>query len=260
MRKRVVLIAGGSSGIGAAIAMRLAQAGAVGVAVTYANNRKGADRVVSQVQELGCKALALQLRAAEHSGLSRVVESTQGELGPIDVAVNCVGISRIARIAEPDFWSSWTACQEVNVDFLWRFLLAVVPGMKERGFGRFVNVSSVSAHETRSGVASYAISKGTQNAIIRHAARELAEYGILINAVLPGMVDTPHLRESNTRLAERAGKTLEQVNAGILSETWTGKMVAPEEVAECVALLASERNHSLIGESLAVGGGRGCRT
>jgi NAD(P)-dependent dehydrogenase (short-subunit alcohol dehydrogenase family) len=253
---RRALVCGGSSGIGRAIASRLAERCEF-VCVTYAHNEAGAAQVASAIEQAGARAGTLRLDASEPEAMRDVLRRALASGGHYDIVVNCIGESRLATVCGGQMSAALRGAFEVNVAALVVLLEESLPQMAERGWGRFVQVSSVSALETRPAVGPYALTKAMQNGLIRFAAREVAGRNVCVNAIAPGMTSTAHLLRSNERLAASTGRTLEQVNADILAETWTKRMLDPVEIAQYVAFLCSEHARSIVGQTLVVAGGRG---
>lgn len=166
---------------------------------------------------------------------------------PIDILINNAGINIIQPLAEVSD-DNIQASIQINLLAPFRLARALAPGMKERGYGRIVNISSVWAMVTKMGRAPYSMAKAGLGGMTRTFAVELASSNVLVNAVAPGYVDTELTRQNNTD---------EQIE-GIKKLIPIGRLAAPEEIAEVVAFLASEKNSYITGQVIVVDGGFTC--
>jgi 3-oxoacyl-[acyl-carrier protein] reductase len=219
--KKTALITGGSRGIGLAIRERL--------------DRKGINIIAPGRNDLDL--LSAPSIDAYVSSLGR----------PIDVLINNAGINIIQPLAEVSD-DNIQASIQINLLAPFRLARALAPGMKERGYGRIVNISSVWAMVTKMGRAPYSMAKAGLGGMTRTLAVELASSNVLVNAVAPGYVDTELTRQNNTD---------EQIE-GIKKLIPMGRLAAPEEIAEVVAFLASEKNSYITGQVIVVDGGFTC--
>ena len=239
---RVALVTGGASGIGKAVVRGLAAEGArVGICDL---NAAGAEEVAA---EIGGGALAVAMdvtdTASVRAGVAQVVES----LGAPDVLVNAAGWDRVMRFLETDedFWDRVLA---INFRGVVATCHAVLPHMVERGSGAVVNVASEAGRSGSSGEAVYSGAKGAVIAFSKSVAREVARRGVRVNVVAPGLTDTPFMQRN---IDEGHGKLME----AIVSATPLRRMSTPEEVAEAILFLASDRASFTTGETLSVSGG-----
>src|SRR5262245_57058825 len=184
LRDRVALVTGASQGIGEAIARRFVGEGAhvVGVA-------RNGDALAALAAELGGFG-GIPADVRDHDALARCVEDTVARHGRIDILVNNAGIAFYERLTEAGL-ERWRQTLGVNLEAQFVLCRLVAPHMIRHGYGRIVNISSTQSIATEPGVGAYAASKGGINALTRGIAVELAEYGILVNAVLPGVIHTP---------------------------------------------------------------------
>ena len=239
---RVALVTGGASGIGKAVVRGLAAEGArVGICDL---NAAGAEEVAA---EIGGGALAVAMdvtdTASVRAGVAQVVES----LGAPDILVNAAGWDRVMRFLETDedFWDRVLA---INFRGVVATCHAVLPHMVERGSGAVVNVASEAGRSGSSGEAVYSGAKGAVIAFSKSVAREVARRGVRVNVVAPGLTDTPFMQRN---IDEGHGKLME----AIVSATPLRRMSTPEEVAEAILFLASDRASFTTGETLSVSGG-----
>lgn len=236
---RRALITGGASGIGAAVARRLAADGAL---VCIADLQ--GDAAVQLAAELGGTGLALDV-----TDFDRVHAAVQAR-GPFQVLVNSAGVDQHAFFTQTGP-ADWQRLLAVNLESVFNTTHAVLPAMQAAGQGRIVNVASEAGRLGSRGGAVYAAAKGGVIAFTRSIARENGRKGITANVVAPGPVDTPLLRQA---LATGGDKLL----AAMTQATLAGRLGQPGEVAAAVAFLASDAAAFITGEVLGVSGGMGC--
>jgi 3-oxoacyl-[acyl-carrier protein] reductase len=239
---KIALVTGGSRGIGRAIAIRLAQAGAK-VAFNYRGNHDAAQAVLGELKGGGAHAMAVAGDVSVSADVDRVVNATLEAFGRIDILVNNAGITRdtlVMRMSEED----WDAVLDTNLKSCFLMTKAVMRGMLRQRAGRIVNVTSVSGVLGNAGQANYAASKAGMIGFTRSTAREVASRGITVNAVAPGFIET-----------DIWANTSEQARQAILSMAPLGTIGQPEDVAEAVAFLASDAARYITGQTLNVDGG-----
>lgn len=240
--RKVALVTGASRGIGRAIALRLAESG-YDVAVNYNSNAAEADKVVGAVTAMGRKAIAVRANAGDRAEVNAMFRTVVKELGRIDVLVNNAGVVDDAFLltVSPD---SLDRSLDINVKGYFYCAQAATLKMFKAKKGAIINVSSVSSMMALPGQSVYAATKGAVNSMTATLARELAPYGIRVNAIAPGFIATDmvaHLPE------EKINEYLTQIPLGRL-----GKV---EEVAELAAFLASDEAAYITGQTLVIDGG-----
>jgi len=237
---RSALVTGGAKGIGAAIARRLI---AEGAQVTIGDvDTEGAERVAA---EIGATWVALDVTDPD-SAVAAVDAA-----GALDVLVNNAGMDEFAFFTDTDP-GLWDRVLAVNLKGVLACTHAVLPGMQRAGYGRIVNVASEAGRVGSKGSAVYSAAKGGVIAFTKAAARENARYGITVNAIAPGPIDTPLLRR-----ARELGEIGERIIETMKGATQLRRLGRPEEVAAAVAFLASEEAAYVTGETLGVSGGLG---
>jgi 2-hydroxycyclohexanecarboxyl-CoA dehydrogenase len=235
------LVTGGASGIGAAIARRLA---AEGAEVTIGDlNLEGATEVAGEIS-----GLSIQLDVTDLGSAQAAVDSAGP---PIDILINNAGTDEFGFFAQttPEQWEKVIA---VNLNGVLNCTFAALPGMQEAGYGRIVNIASEAGRVGSKGSAVYSAAKGGVIAFTKVMAREGARYGITANAIAPGPIETPLLMQAK-EFGEIGEKIIETMKAG----TQLRRLGQPEEVAAAVAFLASDDASYVTGETLGVSGGLG---
>jgi 2-hydroxycyclohexanecarboxyl-CoA dehydrogenase len=238
---QVAIVTGGASGIGQATARRLAEEGA---AVVIADvNGEGADGVARSISEGGGRAIALQVDVTDAPGVRAMTEQAITAFGKIDILVSNAGWDRAGPFADTDE-ELWDRVIAINYRGHLATCHAALPYMRERGGGRIVTVASDAGRVGSSGEVVYSGAKGAVIAFTKGLAREVARYGINVNCVAPGLVDTPLLAGMPEKLIAAIVRSIPLRRTGV-----------PEEIAAAICFFASDDAAYITGQTLSVNGG-----
>jgi 3-oxoacyl-[acyl-carrier protein] reductase len=240
---KTALVTGASRGIGKACALLLAQAGA-DVAVNYRQNEAAADETVDEIQAMGVKSVAIQADVSLPEGVENLVRRTVEQLGPVDLLVNNAGIFDRISHEETD-WEQWRQTMASNLDSAFLVTWAVKESMIQREYGRIVNISSIAGIRPRPMSIAYAASKAGMIGFARSLAQALAPHNIRVNTVAPGLIATDILNDVD-----------QQDLQDLIDATPIPRIGKPEEIAELVFFLLSERSSFMTGQTLVASGGR----
>ncbi|HEY1497924.1 MAG TPA: 3-oxoacyl-ACP reductase family protein [Candidatus Solibacter sp.] len=233
---RVALVTGSSRGIGRAIAVGMARAGA-DVVINYKARAAEARDAEAEIAGLGRRVLAVKADVANSAEVERLLDTVRTQLGPIDILVNNAGIARVQAMEETTE-RDWDELLAVNLKSCFLMTQAVLPGMRARRWGRIVNLSSVAAHVGGVVGAHYAASKAGMLGLTHFYASRLAKEGITVNAISPALIETEMVTANVNATPERIP---------------IGRFGAVEEVADVAVMLA--RNGYITGQTLHVNGG-----
>jgi len=236
LENRVALVTGGSRGIGRSVAVALAGAGAQ-VAVTYRTQQSAAEEVCATIRSMGSRAIALQADVSVSSEIDRMVTAVERELGQVDILVNNAGIAQIKpfnELTEAD----WDYLLDVNLKSAFLVTQRVLPGMRQRRWGRIINLSSVAAQTGGVIGPHYAASKAGLIGLTHSYAALLAKEGITANAIAPALIATDMITSNPNASTERLP---------------VGFFGSPEEIARAAVLLAE--SDFITGQTISVNGG-----
>jgi len=240
---RVALVTGGRSGIGAAVAVALAREGC-DVAIVDLARDEAAERVLAAVEDTGRRSLMIEADVQDFEPAREAVASTAETLGGFDILVCSAGISRDA-VSWKMTREEWDRVIGVNLTGTFNYNRAAAERFRHGGWGRIVNVASINGLRGKLGLANYSASKGGVIALTRTMARELGRYGVTANAIAPGFVRTPLTANLPEEILEQAER-----------ETALGRLGEPEDCADLVAFLCSERARHMTGDVIRIDGGQ----
>jgi len=236
---RVALVTGGSRGIGAAISEGL-QAAGYSVAANYAGNDEAANAFNGKTG-----IPVYKWSVADYDACKAGIAKVEADLGPVEILVNNAGITRDGMFHKmtPE---QWKEVIDTNLSGVFNMTHPIFPGMRDRGFGRIVNISSINGQKGQAGQVNYSASKAGDVGFTRALAQEGAFKGITVNAICPGYIGTEMVRAIPQKVLDE--KIIPQIPVGRLGE--------PEEIARCVVFLASDEAGFLTGSTLSPNGGQ----
>ncbi|MDD3837073.1 MAG: acetoacetyl-CoA reductase [Phenylobacterium sp.] len=235
---RVAFVTGGTRGIGHAIVARL-QSDGIKVAAGYSANDAAARACA---EELGC--MVVKGNVGNFEDCRRAVEEVEKELGPVDILVNNAGITRdgVFHKMTPEQWSEVI---RVNMDSVFNMTRQVIEGMRDRGWGRIINISSINGQKGQIGQTNYSAAKAGVIGFTKALALENARKGVTVNCIAPGYIDT-----------EMVQAVPENVLQQIVGQIPVGRLGRGEEIADMVAFLAGEHAGFVTGATLSLNGGQ----
>jgi NAD(P)-dependent dehydrogenase (short-subunit alcohol dehydrogenase family) len=252
LRGRTAVITGAGSGIGAETSVVLAGYGA-SVAVCDIND-DGAAAVVGRIQAANGTAIAVHHDVRDKQSSLEMAATVEHQLGPIGILVNNAGVSRRVPFLELDE-TEWDRLMSINVKGVLFTTQAVLPGMLRRRSGSVINMSSVVGKEAYPGFLHYCTSKFAVIGMTQALAKEFASYDVTVNAVCPGIVETPLHDEVVKQMAKGAGVTVEQAWKDFVDSVPLGRPQSATDVAEMIAFLASDKARNITGSAFNVAGG-----
>lgn len=246
LSEKVALVTGGSLGIGRAIVLALAREGA-DVAFTFLGFRVKAgeqEDVATEVRSLGRRCLAVESDVSKFRDAEAVVRRVVRELGGLHILVNNAGITRDGVIWKMDE-EQWDQVLGVNLKGCFNYIRGASPIFREQRHGKIVNIASINGMRGKFGQANYAASKAGIIGLTKTVAKELGKYNVNVNAIAPGMIETDMTQTLS-----------EEVKQQSVSEIVLGRLGQPEDIAEAVAFLVSEKARHITGEIMKVDGGQ----
>lgn len=244
LKGKNALVTGGSRGIGRAIALELAKEGA-NIVINYTNNDKAAEKTVAEIEDLGVKAIAIKANVSNEEDVFNMVKQVKEEFGIIDILVNNAGITRdnlLIRMKVED----WEKVLDINLKGVFVCSKAVARDMMKQNYGKIINISSVVGITGNAGQTNYSASKAGIIGFTKSLARELASKNINVNAIAPGFIET----DMTTELSEK-------VKESMLSSIPLKRYGQPEDIANLVSFLCTEKASYITGQVIQVDGGMG---
>jgi len=245
LQERLAVVSGGSRGIGRAIALELARRGAK-VVVNYHQSSPAAESLVNEILAAGGQAAAFRADVSLAAEAQALVKFAIDTFGDLHILVNNAGITRdmlIMMMSEED----WQAVQDTNLKATFLCAKAAVKHMMRKRYGRIINISSVAGQMGNPGQTNYSASKAGIIGFTKALAKELGAFNINVNAVAPGLIETPMLTQSEAR-----DKIVDMAMAEIVLK----RVGTPEDLANAVVFLASEKARHITGEVIKVDGGQ----
>jgi acetoacetyl-CoA reductase len=236
---RVAVVTGGTRGIGAAISRALKEAG-YKVAVNYAGNDEAANKFRAETQ-----VAAYKWDVGNYEACVQGIKRIEAEMGPVEILVNNAGITRDAMFHKmmPEQWSQVI---NTNLNSLFNMCRQVIEGMRERNFGRIINISSINGQKGQMGQVNYSASKAGDIGFTKALAQENARKGITVNAICPGYIATEMVMAVPKDVLEK----------NIIPQIPTGRLGQPEEIARCVVFLAGDDAGFITGSTISANGGQ----
>lgn len=244
---KVALVTGAGSGLGAESARRLALEGAA-VVLTDISAEAG-QAVADGIADAGGKALFLTQNVAEEARWAEVVAETLKAFGRLDVLVNNAGVAGGGPLLETTF-EAWRQLMDINLDGVFLGMKAVAPVMVEAGHGSIINLSSILGKVGSPGAPAYCASKGGVALLTKATALELAPFGVRVNSVHPGFIETPMVAG-----ALRDVENANEMRDIIISRHALGRLGVPREIADGIVFLASDESSFMTGSELVIDGG-----
>jgi NAD(P)-dependent dehydrogenase (short-subunit alcohol dehydrogenase family) len=241
LEHKIAVVTGAGQGIGQGIALKLAEKGAH-VVVSDVREQTAID-TAAQIETMGRRALGLKADVANRGEILKMVETTIAEFGRIDILVNNAGIARSATLLKLSE-EAWNTVLDVNLTGAFRATQAIARHMIDARYGKIVNISSIYGRTGTVGDSNYASSKAGIVGFTKSIARELARHNINVNAILPGMVDTPLLRGIPDKYLQP-----------MIEEIPLRRVGTPEDIANVAAFLASDEASYITGAAIEVSGG-----
>ena len=243
LKGKTAIVTGGSLGIGSAIAVVLGREGA-NVALNYRKHSEEAERVAGEVEAAGGKGIAVQADVSSFDDAQAMVARVREVFGGLDILVNNAGVNRdrtIWKMSEEE----WDTVISINLKGYFNYIRAAAPVFKEQKSGKIVNVTSINGLRGKFGQSNYSASKAGIIGLTKAVAKELGAFSVNVNAVAPGLIETEMMKQAPEKVKEMA-----------LGEIVLKRLGQPEEVADVVAFLCSEKARHITGEVINVSGGQ----
>lgn len=242
MTKRIAVVTGGMGGIGHAISRELDDLG-IQVVAAYRRSEKEALAWQAEERRMGHDFIIAHHDVTDFASCETMIQQIEKEIGPIDILVNNAGITRDHTCSKMSK-EEWDIVIHTNLDSVFYMTHAVINGMKDRNFGRVINISSINGQKGQVGQANYSAAKAGMHGFTKSLALEVARHNITVNTISPGYVETDMVMGMPNEIRE---KIIEQIPMGRFGQ--------PEEIARVVAFLAHEKNGYITGANISINGG-----
>ena len=243
-KDKAAIVTGAARGMGRACSLSLAAEGAKIALVDL--NKKDVENTAGEINAAGSTAIAIPCDVARSADVEKAVSEAMRHFGRIDILINNAGILRTTTPLEKISEDEWDMILDVNLKGVFLFSKTVLPIMRKNRYGKIVNISSSAGRSTSElGGAHYTVSKTGVLGLTRHTAREYGAFGITVNSVCPGLVETPMIREQASK--EKLDHWLTQIPLGRFAE--------PQEEADLVLFLASDQSRYITGATIDFNGG-----
>jgi 3-oxoacyl-[acyl-carrier protein] reductase len=243
LKDKNAIVTGGSLGIGASIAVKLAEEGA-NVAINYRKHDEEAKEVAKKVEELGRKALVIKADVTSYEDAEAMFKKVIETFGSVDILVCNAGITRdkvIWKMSEQD----WDQVMNVNLKGYFIYNKIAAGYFKDQRYGKIVNITSINGLRGKFAQTNYSASKGGEIALTKALAKEMGKFNVNVNAIAPGMVMTDMAESIPAEFVNKA-----------IDETVLGRIATPEDIANVVAFFCSDRSRHITGEVVKVDGGQ----
>ena len=243
LQGKVALVTGASRGIGQAIALELGRQGAI--VIGTATSASGAERIAATLKENGVQGTGMELNVTSNESVAAVLASIQEQFGAPAILVNNAGITRDAMFHKmtPEQWGEVI---DTNLTGLFNMTHPVWTGMRDRSFGRVINISSINGQKGQMGQANYSAAKAGDLGFTKALAQEGAAKGITVNAICPGYIGTEMVRAIPEKV----------LNERIIPQIPVGRLGEPDEIARIVVFLASDDAGFITGSTISANGGQ----
>ncbi|MCS3903051.1 acetoacetyl-CoA reductase [Methylohalomonas lacus] len=242
LKGKVALVTGGTRGIGSAIVKQFAASGAT-VATNY-RNQEQAEKFQAEMKKAGVDIHIYQADVSDFDACKQLIETVEKDLGPIDILVNNAGVTQDTTLRKMTK-DQWDTVMRINLDSVYNMSRNVIEGMLERGSGRIINISSINGQKGQMGQSNYAASKAGMHGFTMALAQEVARKGITVNTVSPGYIGT-----------DMVMAVPEETRNKIIAQIPVSRLGKPEEVADLVTFIASDKAGFITGADISANGGQ----
>lgn len=242
LKDRVALVTGGTRGIGAAIVREFAASGAR--VVTNYRNQEQAEKFQAEMKKAGYDIHIHQADVSDFDACKKLIADVEKDVGPIDILVNNAGVTQDTTLRKMTK-EQWDTVLRINLDSVYNVSRNIIEGMLERGYGRIINISSINGQKGQVGQSNYAAAKAGMHGFTMSLAQETARKGITVNTVSPGYIAT-----------DMVMAVPEDIREKIIAQIPVARLGTPEEIAELVTFVASDKAGFMTGADISANGGQ----